>query len=67
MLLKYMGPVLKDIDNAAATDWPPASLKKFDQMTFSQFLRAQGASADAIAVLKLNYLTLIGDSMIYQP
>ena len=61
MMQKYLGPVLKDIGNASASDWPPPSLKKFDQMTFSELLRAQGASADAIAVMRLNYLDLFGD------
>jgi hypothetical protein len=41
--------VFPEIRGAAASDWPPSSLKKYDQMTFAQFLRRQGFSPDAIA------------------
>ena len=63
MLLKYLGPVLKDVGDATASDWPPPSLKKFDQMTFSELLRAQGASPDAVTVMRLQYLDLFGDGV----
>jgi monoamine oxidase len=61
MMKKYLGPVLKEIGNAAAADWPPQPLRKYDRMTVSEFLRAQGASASAVAVLRLSYLDVLGD------
>jgi monoamine oxidase len=63
MMRKYLGPVLKDIGKPEAADWPAEPLKKYDRMTFSEFLRAQGASADALAVMRLNYFDLMGDGL----
>ena len=48
---KYVDSVLKEISNAAAPDWPPGALKKYDQMNFREFLRAQGASRSATVLL----------------
>jgi monoamine oxidase len=63
MMEKYIGSILKEISNAAAPDWPPHSLKKYDQMTFSEFLRKQGASSDAVALLRVGYPDLWGDGV----
>lgn len=63
MIGKYLGPVLKEMGAASAADWPPASLKKYDEMSFAELLRAQGASIDAMNVLRLNYLNLFGDGI----
>ncbi|HWS99757.1 MAG TPA: FAD-dependent oxidoreductase [Pyrinomonadaceae bacterium] len=60
---KYISSVLKDAGDAAAPDWPPAQLKKYDRVTFSEFLRAQGASPAAVALLRLGYLDLWGDGI----
>jgi monoamine oxidase len=60
---KYVESVLPEMGKAASPDWPPASLKKYDQMTFSQFLRRQGLSQDAVAALRLGYLDLFGDGI----
>src|SRR6266545_6985999 len=60
---KWVKSVYPEIGNAAAPDWPPAPLKKYDQMTFAQFLRRQGFSPDAIAILKLGYLDSFGDGI----
>lgn len=60
---KYIGSVLKEISHAAAPDWPPNSLKEYDRMTFSEFLRKQGASPDAVALLRLGYPDLWGDGI----
>jgi monoamine oxidase len=63
MMEKYIGSILKQISNAASPDWPPNSLKEYDQMTFSEFLRKQGASPDAVALLRLGYPDLWGDGV----
>jgi monoamine oxidase len=63
MWSKYVEPVLSEMGKVAAPDWPPASLRKYDQMTFSQFLRRQDLSPDAVALLRLGYLDLFGDGV----
>jgi monoamine oxidase len=42
MWTKHVESALPELGQAGAPDWPPASLKKYDQMTFSQFLRRSG-------------------------
>lgn len=60
---KYIGPILKELGDAAASNWPPDSLKKYDQMSFSEFLRRQGASAEAIALMRVGYYDVWGDGI----
>lgn len=60
---KHVESVYPSIGNTALPDWPPASLSKYDRMTFSQFLQSQGVSAGAIAGLKLGYLDFFGDGI----
>jgi monoamine oxidase len=52
---RYVTPVLKELGDPASPRWPPAALKKYDRMTFAEFLRRQGASADAIALMEMPY------------
>src|SRR5262245_46133599 len=52
---RYVTPVLKEMGNPAATGWPPDSLKKYDLVTFAEFLRRQGSSPDAIALMEAPY------------
>ncbi|HEY0378507.1 MAG TPA: FAD-dependent oxidoreductase [Pyrinomonadaceae bacterium] len=60
---KYITSVLDEIGDAAAADWPPASLKKYDRLTFSEFMRGRGASPAAVALLRLGYSDLWGDGV----
>lgn len=60
---KYVGTVLKEIGDYSAPEWPPNSLKKYDQMTFFEFLRRQGASPDAALLLGLGGLGGLGDGV----
>lgn len=50
---KYVVPVMPEVGDPKAAGWPPALLKKYDQATFQQFLRGQGASAGAVALMTL--------------
>ena len=58
---KYVAPVLKELGDPEAVDWPPASLKKYDDVSFAQFLRDRGASPGAISILRLGWVELLGD------
>ena len=44
-------------------DWPGPAQAGFDNQSFAEFLRAQGASSAAIEVLKLGYFDLFGDGI----
>ena len=48
---KYVDPVLKDLGNPGDPGWPPARLIKYDQMSWPEFLRRQGASPGAVELL----------------
>ena len=58
MWMKYTAPdhVLREIGDPAAPDWPLGSLKKYDEMTYTEFLRSQGLSSEAIALLNVAFL-----------
>lgn len=58
---KYVVPVLKELGNVEAADWPTASLKQYDRMSFTAFLRRQGASPGAVEILKLGLADQLGD------
>lgn len=60
MWQKY-GTLPQDLDDVTDVNWPPASLAKYDQMSYAEFLRGQGASADAIALMRLGNLDRFGD------
>lgn len=51
----YVTPVLAEVGDPTAPGWPPLSLRKFDGVTFAGFLRAQGASSAATALLELPF------------
>ncbi len=50
---KYVVPALKQLGDFEASDWPPDALRKYDRMTWLEFLRREGASPGAIALLEL--------------
>lgn len=56
---KYIEPAVREIGDPAAPDWPLGALAKYDQMTYTEFLRAQGASPEYIALA--TGLFLFGD------
>ncbi len=48
---KYIDPVLAELGNPGAPGWPPEKLRKYDHMTWPEFLRSRGASPGAVALL----------------
>lgn len=59
----YIDSALPEIGDPTLPGWPPESLRKYDGMSFAEFLRARGASADAITLLRVSYLDLWGDGI----
>jgi len=63
MTEKYVIPAVREMGDAAAMNWPPDKLKKYDRMTYAEFLRSQGASNEAVRLLRLNDADLTGDGV----
>jgi monoamine oxidase len=49
--------------DADAPDWPPASLRSYDALTVGDVWRKNGVSDEALAVLRLGFLGLLGDGI----
>ncbi|MDQ3820686.1 MAG: flavin monoamine oxidase family protein [Acidobacteriota bacterium] len=60
---KYLIPALSEIGDARSPLWPPERLKKYDRVTYAEFLRSRGATADALRLLRLNDADLTGDGV----
>lgn len=58
---KYVLPVLPEIGDMEAVDWPSASLRRFDKISFAEFLRQQGASSATVEILKLGLANQLGE------
>lgn len=58
---KYVTPVVKELGNPEIADWPPAQLKRYDGMSFVEFLRQQGASPGAVEILRLGLADQLGE------
>ena len=58
---KYVVPVLQEVREAEALNEVSGSLKKYDQITFSEFLRRRGASPAAVALFKIGLPSGLGD------
>lgn len=63
MFMKYFGAGLQQIGDASRIDWTSDITKLYDKMTVAEYLRRQGASSEAIALLQLGYLNLWGDGI----
>ena len=61
MIRKYVDSILRDLGDVSRADWPPLTLEQYDEMNFAEFLRRQGASPDAVALLRLGYFDVWGD------
>lgn len=58
---KYVLPVLKDLGDLEVAGWPAAPLKRYDRMSFAEFLRQQGASPGAVEILRLGLADQLGE------
>jgi monoamine oxidase len=58
---KYVVPAVQEVVEAESHDAMLRSLEKYDRMTFSAFLRGQGASPAAIAILGVGLPSGLGD------
>jgi monoamine oxidase len=58
---KYVAPVLKDLGDPEAADWPSSAVSEFDGLTFAQFLQKQGASPGAVSILRLGLADQLGE------
>ncbi len=57
----YVATALEEIGDPAAPGWPPDSAGTYDAVTFTDFLRARGASPYAVALLRLGFPDLSGE------
>ena len=60
---KYVLPVVEQLGDPASDSWPPESIRQYDRVSFAEFLRARGASADAVTLLGLGYVGGLGDGI----
>jgi monoamine oxidase len=58
---KYVVPALGEVKEAEARGELPGALKKYDQITFTEFLRSRGASPAAIALFRMGLSSGLGD------
>jgi monoamine oxidase len=58
---KYVVPVLPEVKAALRLDEIADSIRQYDQITFSEFLRRRGASPAAIALIKIGLPAGLGD------
>ena len=59
---KYVSPVSAEMGDPSAPNWSDAPFRKYNEITMDEFLRKQGASADAIALMNLGYEAENGDA-----
>ncbi|MEO0457457.1 MAG: FAD-dependent oxidoreductase [Cyanobacteria bacterium P01_A01_bin.114] len=63
LFLTYFGPALQAVGETNLTGLVDPSLASYDRLTVADYLRQQGASADAIALLRLGYLDVWGEGV----
>jgi monoamine oxidase len=63
LIFKYVSSALEEIGDVTKPSWPPENLRKYDSMTFAQFLREAGASDPAIQTMRLGYFDLWGNGI----
>lgn len=60
---RYITPTARKLGDPSRPDWPPEEFRRLDSISFAAFLREQGASEGAIAILRLGYFDLFGDGI----
>jgi monoamine oxidase len=55
ILMKHVSPALKEIGDPSLPDWRLDPVKHYDQITFNEFLRRQGASDEAVELLRRTF------------
>ncbi len=63
MLDKYFFSAVSEISDPISSRWPSDSLRKYDDMSFADLLRARGASKAAVEILSAGYLSMWGDGV----
>jgi monoamine oxidase len=58
---KYVAPTLTELGNPNESNWPQPSFMRYDRMSFTEFLRARGASPGAIEILRLGLADQLGE------
>lgn len=58
---RYVVPVTKELGNTEDANWPPPPLRKYDDMSFADFLKFRGASAGALELLSLGLTDTLGE------
>lgn len=57
---KYFASVLPEVGQPDEPQWPPDSLRKYDNMSLTELLRSRGASPAAITLMGLNEFDSFG-------
>jgi len=60
---QYVTSVLDELRDPTAPGWPPEGLKKYDDLSFGEFLRQRGASPAAVTLLTLGAWNQWGDGV----
>ncbi|MEO1402648.1 MAG: FAD-dependent oxidoreductase [Cyanobacteria bacterium J06635_1] len=63
LFLTYFGPALQAVGSTNLMGPIDPNLASYDQLTVTEYLHQQGASPDAIALLRLGYLDVWGDGI----
>lgn len=60
---RYILTALQDLGDVNSTAWPPDRLRRYDDLSFADFLREQGASPGAVALLRHGYADTWGEGI----
>ncbi|MFL5538878.1 MAG: flavin monoamine oxidase family protein [Longimicrobiaceae bacterium] len=63
LLDRYLAPVLDEVGDPGAPGWPSPGAARYDAISFAELLRARGASAGAVEVLRPGYFDEWGDGI----
>jgi monoamine oxidase len=60
MWREYVMAGVPEVGNPLAPEWPPEAARKYDDISFAEYLEGRGASAAAISLLRLDVLDMYG-------